>query len=92
MGEHADEAISNIFDLIEQYDYYSNTYNEYFYDEYGVPLIYDSSIKKKVITCKYCGKDNLKWNMTDKGWRLFDNCEQHRCHPADILRHSGLGK
>lgn len=29
--------------------------------------------EKKVVRCKYCAKkENLMWDETDNGWRLFD--------------------
>jgi len=35
---------------------------------------------KTAVACKNCGTENLMWNKTAKGWRLFDeNGDQHRC-------------
>ena len=31
-------------------------------------------------TCAYCNKPRLHWQMTEKGWRLFDeNNNMHSC-------------
>lgn len=31
------------------------------------------------VTCKFCGKNKLKWKETAKGWRLYRGRKQHIC-------------
>ncbi len=33
-------------------------------------------------TCRYCGQKNLRWGITQEGWRLFDKRHNlHECRP-----------
>ncbi len=32
--------------------------------------------------CKDCGKENLEWEQTPTGWRLFENGKLHNCFDA----------
>ncbi len=37
--------------------------------------------------CKYCGKENLEWEQTPAGWRLFENGKLHNCNdPFEITK------
>lgn len=36
------------------------------------------------VSCKHCGEDELYWEETDKGWRLFDfSGSPHVCDVSD---------
>jgi hypothetical protein len=39
---------------------------------------YDTHTPK---TCKYCGKQDLYWDIFNGKWKLFEGDEVHHCHP-----------
>lgn len=78
MGEMADLALSEILDLDElcdNYDYELEPGEPWIGGGVGRSYKVPTSLK-----CKWCGKYNLIWKKTDKGWRLADNAGNiHTC-------------
>ena len=48
-------------------------------DEAYAFYVYEKS--KKTLSCKYCGEKAVHWDITKKGWGLFNNFNNgiHKC-------------
>jgi len=62
------------------------------FDEYGdayEPWVSFKPRKRKLPSCKRCGKEKLTWHKTEKGWRLF---ESHTTEPYTLILHECGGE
>lgn len=87
MGEMADAAVEESMDFEEKRsDYHTGhmsvheAHEEGIVDELGFEANPGTGRKKtKKIECRYCGKGDLQWVKTSKGWRLHDGQAIHTC-------------
>jgi len=52
---------------------------DYYLDHDYDNLHYDEEPISKNVTCKYCGKKGLRWEMVEGKWRLFNKVKMHNC-------------
>ena len=79
MGDHADDAIGEMFDLEEAWERDPESFAEGL-DE-GYPHVFSrfGPVRVRVISCRYCGESGLTWIQTQAGWRLARDGAVHSC-------------
>lgn len=87
MGEMADYFLESMSDIEygahgEPYDGFDNV----MYDEESGRYLGPGSGRSRVMKCRYCGLDGLRWGLSDRGWRLYNGDNMHSCSKYKPVR------
>ena len=81
MGEFADMAIEEAFDIEDLYEsWMAGNIDDSDAFDFGLFEYNAQFCRKKCLTCRYCKESDLGWGMLDGKWRMFSkNGELHAC-------------